>query len=351
MKKKIIAIMLASMLAVSVTACGGSNDNPTADATAQPEEPEAPTDLTGVWQSDSSTGTYMEAIISDNEIEINWIMDDGNTRSIYWIGTYSAPTEAVNEYSWTSERNKDETDMALLASTDDTKDFLYTDGVISYEASMMGTTATVELQKVSNEVPDSENASLNSEDSANGNDADDISSEIQVSPVKTLDGLMCLFITNNSSTTVDELNVQINYKDKNGTTIDMDEDAHDMVLPGYTVVSRMEAPDSYADYEIVTDVELGVNPNYENHSEDVIVNSNQGDQCIIVEITNNADVDIDEVEFIAVLYSGDQIVTVEYPTDVMDIAQGETITEKVDTYDKQYDHFEIYLNQAHTFGF
>ena len=80
-------------------------------------------------------------------VEINWISDGGKTKSIYWVGTYTAPTEFVEEYSWTSERDKEKTDSALLASTDDTKDFLYSNEKISYEASAMGTTTTVELTK------------------------------------------------------------------------------------------------------------------------------------------------------------------------------------------------------------
>ena len=40
---------------------------------------------------------------------------------------------------------KEKTGMALLASSDDTKEFTYKDGVISYEASAMGTTKKVEL--------------------------------------------------------------------------------------------------------------------------------------------------------------------------------------------------------------
>lgn len=124
-----------------------------------------------------------------------------------------------------------------------------------------------------------------------------------------------------------------------------------MVLPGSTVVSRLEMPDSYADYEIETTVQLGINPSYENHADEVEVKANQGEKCIIVEITNNADVSIDEVEYIAVLYKGDEIVTVEYPEDIMDVPIGKTVTKKVETYDEEYDKFEVYLNQAHTFGF
>lgn len=152
MKKKILIVMLVGMLAVSATACGRSNDSSSdpdsaSNSSEQIEEPEEPTDLTGTWKSEENDGSYQEAVITTDRIEINWVSDGGDTKSIYWIGTYEAPTEAVDEYSWTSERNKEETDTALLASTDDTKDFTYKDGVISYEASALGTTKTVELTK------------------------------------------------------------------------------------------------------------------------------------------------------------------------------------------------------------
>lgn len=152
MRKRILAILLAGMMAISATACGGSNDSSSdpdsaSNSSEQLEEPEEPTDLTGTWKSEENDGSYQEAVITTDRIEINWVSGGGDTKSIYWIGTYEAPTEAVDEYSWTSERNKEETDTALLASTDDTKDFTYKDGVISYEASALGTTKTVELTK------------------------------------------------------------------------------------------------------------------------------------------------------------------------------------------------------------
>lgn len=149
MKKKIVAIMLAGIMALSATACGKSNsDSSNKDSSSTTaEQLKKPTDLTGTWKSSENNGTYQEAIISENKIEINWVSDEGKTKSIYWIGTYEAPTEDVDTYSWTSERNKEETDSALLASTDDTKDFNYKDGIISYEASALGTTTTVELTK------------------------------------------------------------------------------------------------------------------------------------------------------------------------------------------------------------
>lgn len=151
MKKKIITVMLISTIALTFSACSGKlgeTNDINQGASEEEKEQEEPTNLTGTWQSEENDDSYQEAIISDDRIEINWVSDGGDTKSIYWIGTYEAPTEAVDEYSWTSERNKEETDAALLASTDDTKDFTYKNGVISYEASALGTTTTVELSKV-----------------------------------------------------------------------------------------------------------------------------------------------------------------------------------------------------------
>lgn len=128
MKKTIFALALAvSML----TACGG--------------KAEATSDLSGTWTSEKSGDSYQEAVITDNYIEINWMSKD--TKSLYWAGSYIAPESAVTEYSWTSENDTEKTGSALLASGDDTKEFTYKDGVISYEASAMGTTKTIKLTK------------------------------------------------------------------------------------------------------------------------------------------------------------------------------------------------------------
>ncbi len=104
-------------------------------------------DLTGTWKSQNNNGSYQEAIITEDTIKINWISDNGKTKSIYWIGTFAAPSEPASEYSWTSKKDKNETDAALFASTDDTKDFTYKNGIISYEVSALGSTTILELKK------------------------------------------------------------------------------------------------------------------------------------------------------------------------------------------------------------
>lgn len=188
---------------------------------------------------------------------------------------------------------------------------------------------------------------------------DAVLDKIDVTVVPAQKEIVCAFITNNSDTIIDELDLQLNYKDKDGNTIDLDKDGHDMILPGYTVVSRLSAPEEYASCEPVVEIELGVNPRYENHSEDVEVKANKGDDCAILEITNNSDVEIAEIEYIAVYFDANgEVLYVDYPQDVYDVESGKTITEKIDnpinwdTHEPyEYDKCSVYLNQAHTFGF
>ena len=109
-----------------------------------------PADLTGQWkQSNSgSKDSYMTATISGDTIEIYWTSETDDSKSLYWAGTFTAPTTADEPYVWTSENDHSKTDTALLASMDDTKEFTYQKGVISYSASALGTTTTVKLEKV-----------------------------------------------------------------------------------------------------------------------------------------------------------------------------------------------------------
>lgn len=163
MKKKILTLITASTVVLTtLNGCGGgSNSSASSDSTNQESSTQStsepasePLNLTGTWASEETDGSYQEAVISDSTITINWISDGGATASLYWAGSYTAPTSDIEEYSWTSERDAAQTDSALLASTDDTKEFSYKDGKISYSVSALGITTTYELTRTSDEVPD-----------------------------------------------------------------------------------------------------------------------------------------------------------------------------------------------------
>lgn len=150
MKKKLLTILLISTLAISTAACGNSSKSEgevSTQSEEKQEEKKEPLNLTGTWRSENNDGSWMEASITDDVITINWVSDNGDTKSIYWVGTYVAPKEYLDEYTWTSNRDKEQTDSALMASTDDTKDFTYKNKELTYEASALGTTKTMRLTK------------------------------------------------------------------------------------------------------------------------------------------------------------------------------------------------------------
>lgn len=157
--KKLIALCLAGTLALSLAACGSTDAASTTpaesgeseasstmpEATPEPTPVPAP-DLTGVWTQVDAEDSYQQATIQGDTIEIDWINADG-TSALYWSGSFTAPTTPDEPYTWTSTNDTTKTDGALLASSDETKDFTYENGKISYSVSFMGATTTMQLEK------------------------------------------------------------------------------------------------------------------------------------------------------------------------------------------------------------
>ncbi|MBK1812008.1 hypothetical protein JHL18_15405 [Clostridium sp. YIM B02505] len=129
-----ISICVALLLTV-FTGCSSSSKSTstsTASTTAKKEIP----DLKGDWKQDNSKSadSYQTATISGDTIEIYWVSDKGNTKSLYWAGSFEAPTTADEPYSWTSKNDHTKTKSSLMASNDDTKKITYQNGELSYEA-------------------------------------------------------------------------------------------------------------------------------------------------------------------------------------------------------------------------
>ena len=112
------------------------------------EAPKAP-DLTGEWkQSNSRSETdFMTAAITDGVLSVDWELGSEDITAVYWAGTFEAPDDGNEPYIWISERDRAATDTAIMASTDDTKEFTYEKGIISFTVSIQGESATVETQK------------------------------------------------------------------------------------------------------------------------------------------------------------------------------------------------------------
>ena len=165
MYRKTIATAVAGLLILGLGACGNASDAKTADAdntgqsqtTKKPAEKkpaekkpvEQPADLTGTWKqtNSGSTDSWMEAEITADTITVQWVSDNGDTKSLYWKGSYNAPDKA-GDWKWTSQGDTAAMQASLLGSQDATKDFTYTkaDGV-SWETTAMGTTTVVKTAK------------------------------------------------------------------------------------------------------------------------------------------------------------------------------------------------------------
>ncbi len=138
--KKLLSLLVVSALTLSFVACGGSVAEPTSEPIP---------DLSGDWEQSNknSETSFQTATIKGDVIEIYWTNTESDTKSLYWAGTFEAPKSAA-PYSWDSVNDHEKTDGALLASGDDSKTITYEDGVLSYDASALGTTQTIKLEKV-----------------------------------------------------------------------------------------------------------------------------------------------------------------------------------------------------------
>lgn len=149
MKKRVLCAVFAAFMALSLTACSGGSDAPAKsnDSQAVQQEAPQPPDLTGEWKqvNSESEDSYQAATITGDTIVINWVSTD--SKALYWAGSFTAPTTDDEPYTWDSENDHEQTDTAIMASSDDTKTFTYEDGQISYDASMMGVTKTIRLEK------------------------------------------------------------------------------------------------------------------------------------------------------------------------------------------------------------
>ena len=143
--KKLFSFLIASAMCLSLAACGGNATTPENNSTQEVTPP----DLTGEWRQTNSNSedSWQSAIITEDTITVYWVSDNGDTQSLYWAGTYEAPQDAEEPYSWDSVNDTEQTANAILASNDETKTFTYENGEISYQASALGTTTTIRLEK------------------------------------------------------------------------------------------------------------------------------------------------------------------------------------------------------------
>lgn len=149
-KKLVVVTLCITLLTTIFTGCGASTASSGSGGNIKNSATEKPIPiLSGEWkQTNSKTdSSYQAATISGDTIEIYWVSNNGETKSLYWAGSYIAPTNTEEPYTWDSKNDHSKTDKSILASPDDTKTLTYQSGVLSYTTSAMGTTTTIRLEK------------------------------------------------------------------------------------------------------------------------------------------------------------------------------------------------------------
>lgn len=152
MRKLLSSIVLTS--ALIVTACSDSSDNSESPKSEQQTESAGKNSqsVVGTWNQEDSASEdgWMEASITDDVITVEWTFENGENRSIYWIGSFDAAAAAGGK-TVTSKRDIVPTDAMLMASSDDEKDFTVDGATLTFDVAIQDVTHTAKLKKISDE--------------------------------------------------------------------------------------------------------------------------------------------------------------------------------------------------------
>ena len=150
MRKLLSSLILVS--ALTLTSCSdSSSDKPKEDGSnnstsnAQADAKSA----IGTWKQEDSASEdgWMEASITDDVITIEWVMDNGEKRMIYWIGTFDAQAAASGE-TVSSNRDTVATASEWMTASSDKKDFSIEDDTLTFKVAIEDKEFTTHMKKV-----------------------------------------------------------------------------------------------------------------------------------------------------------------------------------------------------------
>ena len=150
MRKLLSSLVLVS--AITLTSCSGSgSDNPKAsdsNNSSSGAQADAKSAI-GTWKQEDSASEegWMEASITDDVITIEWVMDNGENRMIYWIGTFDAQAAASGE-TVSSNRDTVATASEWMAASSDKKDFSIDDDSLTFKVAIEDKEFTTHMKKV-----------------------------------------------------------------------------------------------------------------------------------------------------------------------------------------------------------
>jgi hypothetical protein len=103
-----------------------------------------PTELTGDWSaSSSSSSSTFDAVVTNDAIVVYLTLDE--SRGLYWSGTFEE--SAVNGQDIVSDADVEALEASLFGSQSEAKTFIFTNGEIVFEFTIVGVTTDVKLQR------------------------------------------------------------------------------------------------------------------------------------------------------------------------------------------------------------
>ena len=150
MRKLLSSLILVSALTLTSCSDRGSDDPKANDSNNSTSGAHADAkSAIGTWKQEDSASEdgWMEASITDDVITIEWVMDNGENRMIYWIGTFDAQAAASGE-TVSSNRDTVATASEWMAASSDKKDFSIDDDSLTFKVAIEDKEFTTHMKKV-----------------------------------------------------------------------------------------------------------------------------------------------------------------------------------------------------------
>lgn len=150
MRKLLSSLILVSALALTSCSDSGSDSSKTSDSNNSASDAQVDAkSVIGTWKQEDSASEdgWMEASITDDVITIEWVMDNGENRMIYWIGTFDAQAAASGE-TVTSNRDTVATASEWMAASSDKKDFSIDGDALTFKVAIEDKEFTTHMKKV-----------------------------------------------------------------------------------------------------------------------------------------------------------------------------------------------------------
>ena len=136
-RKKLLAVALIGALLL-LAGCGSNGETSSASAESE-SAPVETLNLEGSWIAEvQGSGYYLAGFIKDNLIELHWVSSYDQNGSVYWAGSYKAPKDKPDTYTWESTRNDPIMNTSAYASVDASRSFTYADGKLTLAGSSTG---------------------------------------------------------------------------------------------------------------------------------------------------------------------------------------------------------------------